>query len=415
MPLGARGGGQRAPSNLIWLLVLWLAVAASSARPEPSSGSPMRGHNCTGSGCGGRYGVCRAPPAPCASTWRGRLGCFVRGLRPSGGRAAVAAADEPSWWLTVALPFAFVALHVAAVVVEIMIAMGLIVPSGRVLAIGWWCVLPITVGYYHMGHWALGGLIGDDRTAPPERMITHAVLCATLFSALSIQGLLFVIVNQIGPRRHLGYLMLSPLSVYLAGASYYAYEYIGQQIVVCDVFGHELHPERFVLWLCSVSNQCVLFAQLGSHELNAPLQPAIDGASLATSLLLAQVLFGTGLLGSLELGLGTGVCVLFNAASVGSFYVLLYQSTRPLIRCERVFTRRAQGAINGQARALQAVVRQFYAVRMYVVVSWHTFPIIWAAAILGLITSDQREFAYALGDLFAKLLPVSIYLGILGV
>jgi len=276
-------------------------------------------------------------------------------------------------------------------------------------------VLPITVGYYHMGHWALGGLIGDDRTAPPERMITHAVLCATLFSALSIQGLLFVIVNQIGPRRHLGYLMLSPLSVYLAGASYYAYEYIGQQIVVCDVFGHELHPERFVLWLCSVSNQCVLFAQLGSHELNAPLQPAIDGASLATSLLLAQVLFGTGLLGSLELGLGTGVCVLFNAASVGSFYVLLYQSTRPLIRCERVFTRRAQGAINGQARALQAVVRQFYAVRMYVVVSWHTFPIIWAAAILGLITSDQREFAYALGDLFAKLLPVSIYLGILGV
>ena len=125
-----------------------------------------------------------------------------------------------------------------------------------------WVAVVGGIVFLHMSQWSLGPLLGAEiGPAPPPSIFSAFPFM--LFCALSLQGTSFYVVNQIGPRKNLGYLMLPPMAVYLASTSYYAYKYMDLQLQMCDIFGQVLYTMHNMLWIVSVSNQVVLFSQLG--------------------------------------------------------------------------------------------------------------------------------------------------------
>jgi bacteriorhodopsin len=52
----------------------------------------------------------------------------------------------------------------------------------------------------------------------------------------------------------------------------------------------------------------------------------------------------------------------------------------------------------------------YRAVCAYLVLAWHSFPIVWTANVLGKATRTQIEIGYIICDVLAKFLPPSLYL-----
>ena len=85
--------------------------------------------------------------------------------------------------------------------------------------------------------------------------------------------------------------------------------------------------------------------------------------------------------------------------------LLIRLATRPLRLCEDAFA----------ARGAQRISLQFWLVRMYVYMTWHAVPTVWAAAAYGRLDSNGRESFFVLCDLCAKILPVSVFLTLVSV
>ena len=69
-------------------------------------------------------------------------------------------------------------------------------------------------------------------------------------------------------------------------------------------------------------------------------------------------------------------------------------ATRPLRLCEDAFA----------ARGARRISFQFRMVRMYVYMTWHAFPAVWAAAAYGRLDSNGRESLFVLCDRYIDLM-----------
>ena len=57
----------------------------------------------------------------------------------------------------------------------------------------------------------------------------------------------------------------------------------------------------------------------------------------------------------------------------------------------------------------------FQLAHRYVWITWQGFPLVWALGVAGVVDGPTRENLYAVCDLLAKFLPVSMYLSLLDV
>jgi hypothetical protein len=118
-----------------------------------------------------------------------------------------------------------------------------------------------------------------------------------------------------------------------------------------------------------------------------------------------------------------------NALCFAALYGLLINCTKPLRLAARHYRQLrtvgvpARSTPNGIAdpdrERLDASLRRlelhFRWANRYVWLSWHGFPLVWALGAAGFVNGDTREGLYAICDVFAKFLPVSIYVSMLDV
>ena len=164
-------------------------------------------------------------------------------------------------------------------------------------------------------------------------------------------------------------------------------------------------------------------------------------------MLLGFIMLWSGLLGHLDFAASLpptpamGLTVALNLACFGSLYALLETSTRPLCSSAQHYQQLAERPNTDPAAKASAKMLswQFKCAQRYIWVTWHLFPLVWSLAAFGWIDASMRENwcctrphpsppphkakmltrgcddRYVVCDLFAKFLPVSMYLSLLDV
>jgi len=287
-----------------------------------------------------------------------------------------------------------------------------------------WLIYPCTQLYLHLAHAGLGPLVGATASPPLEADLYSKQMFA-LFSCLLLQALTICIFCVAGPKPELIPVLHPPTCIYSIALSYYVYKSYGTPIVVSlDWTGTSFHPLHLVMWSASTSVQCILWQQIYHRQCMTLKSFPLP----AKSILFAQGMLWTGLLGQLEF-CNVLVNWAFNAACFALLYALLFSCTRPLRLAEEHYHRLA--TVNVPARtkpdgapdpdreqhdaALRRIALHFRCARLYVFASWHGFPIVWALGVSGVIDGEMREMLYAICDVLAKFLPVSTYLSMLDV
>ena len=241
-----------------------------------------------------------------------------------------------------------------------------------------------------------------------------------LLSAAEVCGLLFM---SVGPARPFIFLRYPPLAVHVCALIYYLSE--DDIPVMVDVFGRELHPLRYVLWIISVSQMSLSIYYVVASILAKRAAGMIPTSAKRKEELHALIVrtlysvlacFGFGFLASWINLCGPSpsfdavgpACVasplrmlpnaLGFALSCAAFYHMLWALGVLLIEAE-----------TSPLLVHSGVGRQFRLVRWAVVVVWHIFPLVWLVAALGWVDGPTERNLYVLGDLTAKFLLLFVY------
>jgi len=326
---------------------------------------------------------------------------------------------------------AFIGVTVTVFAVLLGLSVGwlppLMVPSRRV-----WLVYPCTQLYLHLAQSGLGPLVGASVNPAVDTTISKQMFA--LFGCLLLQALSFKALCLCGPKAAHVSVLHAPTCIFSIAFTYYAYAAYGTPLVVDDWLGARFHPLHCVMWMASTSVQCVLWTQIYNRQ-------CVSGGPFplpAKAMLYAMSMLWTGLLGHLDFtgALGAGATALnvgLNCMCFVFLYALMWEATYPLHLAEqfyrRLFRKMASHAdraspdtdeIEGSAAELSAKLAGmrrletiFRWAQRYVWASWHGFPLTWALGASGLVDGSTREALYSGCDLFAKILPVSLYLSML--
>lgn len=259
--------------------------------------------------------------------------------------------------------------------------------------------------YFHVTHWAVLFYFGSESGASAHtdfsmNYVLTAIVPCIHFAAVFAQGALQVAACQMGPWKGHAHLMSAPLAVFATAFSYYSYSALQLNAAVPAAFGEgTLNLSHYFFWISSIMCQSFSMSQIARVE--AP--DRVAGNIPVQALLLTQLMLIGGALGSVRhpypLLKWTGLFV-----SVASFYPLLYYSTWPVAQAQKHF--RSLGT---------PTWRQFQAAQRYIWVCWHLFPLFWLLGPGGVaaLTNQQMELAFVVGDVFAKFIPLSMYLSFL--
>jgi len=238
---------------------------------------------------------------------------------------------------------------------------------------------------------------------PPSEW--HSTIPAALFSALFLQALMHLYLQQGAPRR----LLVAPcVSIHLCSCLYYVVgETLGAACTLTSRWGTETRPFHYGLWNVSMSAQ--LLTLHGLERSLAPHEEKIgDKAAWATRrccfalasvpAMLLLTLYVDLLKGPVWLHLGVFAC----------FYVILVAGLAiPLFACSR------HVLLTSRAVALKHNLRsRLRGIAFYLLCTWHVFPAIWAAGLIGWLTPHSMRVCYVVSDVLAKFLPATLYISV---
>lgn len=241
-----------------------------------------------------------------------------------------------------------------------------------------------------------------------------AFVPSALFTCLVLQGTMQYFISQLGARAKFGFMVLPCIGVHAITLLYYMQEQLVAPCTLVTWYGLELRPFHYFLWINSISLQAFTLAGLslevavqaragrGRAQLTAREQSSLAYDSARYCALAMAATQAMCWAGALSEALQTGApwvnrCLM--AICFVSFYTLLYAIARPLDIC-----------IESMGAAAPVNAERFRAIKRYVCVGYHAFPLAWALGYVGMLEGRGMRLLLMCCDTIAKFLPISLYI-----